>query len=166
MRSIRTGFWLGAFLLGASVPAFCQIVVIPNGSGRVIPANSREGVFQETVYTTGAVDVSLSVLRNSTLRFTSSATISTSGPSVNVSINVPLGQFGLTPGDLVLFVFSVRHRGTEFNTGSVVLSMIPVVPALKDPPPPPPTSTTRLAPPPCEGPGEVAARREDPDELG
>ena len=165
MRSVRTGFWLAAFLVGASVPAYCQIIVPPNGSGRTIEANVLSSPFQQNVHSTGAFDFSLAVLKNTQLRFLVCGTVCTSGPTTTVTLNVPLGKFGLLAGDLVTFVWKVRHRDTEGGTTSIIVAVIPVVAAsggdVPVPPPtlPPPTTTRLLRPE--VGPGDIAARREE-----
>lgn len=166
MRSVRTGVWLAAFVMGASVPAFCQIVIPPNGSGRTIEAGVVSIPFQQGVHSTGPFDFTLAVLKNAQLRYVASGIVCTSGPSTSVTFNVPVGQFGLSAGDYVTFIWKVRHRVSEGGTTSIITAMIPVVAPsgggdIPVPPPtgPPPT-TTRLTPPQA-GPGEIAARREE-----
>jgi hypothetical protein len=157
MRSVRSLVWLSVFLIGAAAPAFCQIIVPPNVPGAAVPANIGTSAFQQSVFSTGPFDVSLAVLRNGQLRFCTSAIICTSGPFTTVKFDVPLGSFGLAAGDILTFVFVVHHRGTEGNTTSLALSVIPVIaaPAIC-----PPTTTSR-APDAGATDGGRWARRED-----
>jgi hypothetical protein len=162
MRSVRSCLWLSAFLLGASMPAFCQAIFPPNGSGFRIAANAGTSAYQQTVYSTGAFDASLVVFRNGVPKFAAAGTVCTSGPLTNVSINVPFGSFGMQEGDTIIFAFTVRHRTTEGGTCSAIVSVIPVGPHLPRqlPPPPPPPGETKIW---RSGGGEFAcwARRED-----
>jgi hypothetical protein len=164
MRSARVGFWTAVFLAGACIPAFCQVIVPPNISGRTITADAGASAYQQSVYSTGNFDVSLTVFRNAQLRFAASGVVCTSGPLTNVSINVPFQQFGLSAGDVVVFLFSVRHRGTEGNTWSSVLTIIPVVAGSTPPTTTPPTTTSK-----SDAPGSIAPafamRREDEPAL-
>ena len=165
MRSVRSCLWLSAFLLGASAPAFCQVIFPPNTSGYRIAADAPTSAYQQSVYSTGAFDVGLAVYLNGQLKFAASGLVCTSGPMTNVSVNVPFGCFGLKSGDSVLFIFVVRHRSTEGGSCSAILSLIPVGPSAAEvtapPKDPPPTSGTKLWRP---GGEEYArwARREDP----
>jgi hypothetical protein len=146
MRSVRSCLWLSAFLLGASMPAFCQVIFPPNGSGGRIAADLGTAAFQQTVYSTGAFDASLVVFRNGQPKFCASGTVCTSGPLTNVSVNIPFGSFGMQAGDTIIFAFTVRHRDTEGGTCSAVVSLIPVGPAAGTTIPP----GGRVPPPPGE----------------
>ena len=138
MRSARTGLWLAAFLLGASLPAFCQVIVPPNISGKTIPVDAGASQFQQQVYSTGTFQASLVVMKNFQIKFRGSGVVCTSGPLTTVSFNIPFNQFGLTVGDNITFLFTVKHDSTEGGTSSVAVSIIPVVQATTTPPPPPP----------------------------
>jgi hypothetical protein len=138
MRSARTGLWLAAFLLGASLPAFCQVIVPPETSGRTIATDTGMSRFQEPVYSTGTFEVSLIVLKNFQIKFNGSGVVCTSGPMTTVSFNIPFNQFGLTAGDSLTFLFRVKHGNTEGGTSTLAVTVIPVVPATSTPPPPPP----------------------------
>ncbi len=157
MRSARAGVWLAAFVVAGSASAFGQVILPPNGSGRTIAADLAVAPFQQSVHSTGAFDFTLAVLKNTSLRFVACGTVCTTGPTTNVTVNIPVGKFGLTPGDFVTFVWTVRHRDTEGGTTSAVIAIIPVVPGCGVPPTP---TTTRL---PCPAilPKDVAARREE-----
>ena len=164
MRRLRVSVWLSAFLFGAALPAFCQAIVPPNGSGFRISADTVQASFRETVYSTGPFDAALAVYQNSTLRFCASGTVCTSGPMTDVSIPLSFASWGLKSGDMVIFVWTVRHRTTEGGSLSSVVSLIPVGPAAACNPPPttttPPPTTSRLLP--AGGPGLPSwARRED-----
>ena len=152
MRSVKCLVWSGLFLLGAAVPAFCQVIVPPNIPGAALPVDIGTAAYQQTVYSTGPFDFLLGVFKNGRLRFVSCGTVCTSGPYTGVSIDVPFGSFGLRAGDVLTFAFSVTHRGTEGNTTSLTLSIIPIVAA--------PTQTTAA---PRSAPSEPArwARREE-----
>lgn len=165
MRRARSiSLWLSAFLLGTAVPAFCQVIVPPNISGRAIPTDIGTASFQAPVYSTGAFDASLLVFRNGQLKFFGSGTVCTSGPLTTVSFSVPFGQFGLTAGDAVTFALAIHHQGTEGNTTSVALSIIPVVTgsAPPPPPPPPPPPTSKASPAPDGAWARADARKEEP----
>lgn len=141
MRSVRSLVWLSVFLMGAAAPAFCQIIVPPNVPGAAVPANIGTTAFEQSVFSTGPFDVSLAVLRNGQLRYCASALVCTSGPFTTVKFDVPLGSFGLVAGDSLMFALVVHHRGTEGNTTSLMLTVIPVIAAPKVCPPP---TTSRL----------------------
>jgi len=140
MRASRIGFWLSAFLVAGALPAFCQVIVQPNGSGKTVPVDAAVGRFQQSVSTTGPIDYTLVVIKNFTPKFSGSGTVCTSGPSVNLSIDVPLSSFGMSAGDTLIFALTVKHRGSEGNTTSVIVSIIPVVGATPSP------TTQRLIP--------------------
>lgn len=159
MRSARAGVWLAAFVVAGSASAFGQVILPPNGSGRTIAADLAVAPFQQSVHSTGAFDFTLAVLRNTSLRFVACGTVCTTGPTTNVTVCVPVGKFGLVPGDFVTFVWTVRHRETECGTTSAVIAIIPVVAGCGGTTTPPPT-TTRLTPPVFQ-PKDVAARREE-----
>jgi len=76
----------------------------------------------------GVVDpfsyVRSAVLKNGALKYCASGTVCTSGPFSTVKFDVPLGSFDLHAGDVLIFVFTVRHRGTEGNTVSANISII------------------------------------------
>ena len=157
MRIARPLFWSTVFLMGAAVPAFCQVIVPPNIPGAAVPANAVTGSFQQTVFSTGPFDFCLAIVKNGQLKYVASAIVCTSGPFTTVKFDVPLGSFGLAAGDTLIFAFTVHHRGTEGGTTSLTLSIIPVVAA---PASCPPTQTTRapdLAP---SGAGHWARREE------
>ena len=63
MPRSRTALWLGLFLFGAAAPAFCQVIVPPNISGRTIPSNGGSATFVEPVYSTGPFNATLLVFR-------------------------------------------------------------------------------------------------------
>jgi hypothetical protein len=136
MRSVTCLVWSGLFLLGAAIPAFCQVIVPPNIPGAAVPANLATGSFSQSVFSTGPYDFSLAILKNGQLKYCASGTVCTSGPFSTVKFDVPLGSFDLHAGDTLIFIFTVRHRGTEGNTVSANISIIPVVGAT-------PTQTTR-----------------------
>jgi hypothetical protein len=138
MRSARTGLWLAVFLMGASLPAFCQVIVPPNISGRTIATDTGMSQFQEPVYSTGTFEASLAVLKNSQMKFYGSGVVCTTGPVTTVSFNIPFNQFGLTAGDSITFLFRVKHGSTEGGTASYAVTVIPVVQGSTTPPPPPP----------------------------
>jgi len=147
MRSVTSLCWSAVFLAGAAAPAFCQIIVPPNVPGAAVPANAVTGPFQQTVFSTGPFDFCLAILKNGQLKFVASAIVCTSGPFTTVKVDVPLGTFGLIAGDSLIFAFTVHHRGTEGNTTTLSLAVIPVVAA---PATCPPTQTSRspdIAPP-------------------
>ena len=138
MRSARTGFWLAAFLMGASLPAFCQVIVPPNISGKTIATDTGMGKFEQPVYSTGTFEASLAVLRNGQLKFFGSGVVCTSGPMTTISFDIPFNQFGLRAGDSVSFLFRVKHGTTEGGTASYAVTIITVVQGSTTPPPPPP----------------------------
>jgi hypothetical protein len=157
MRSVRSLVWSSVFVMGAAVPAFCQIIVPPNVPGAAVPANIGTTSFEQNVFSTGPFDASLAVLRNGQLKYFVSSIICTSGPFTTVKFDVPLGTFGLVAGDSLIFAFVVHHRTTEGNTTSLTLSVIPVIAA---PVVCPPTTTSR-APDAGATDGGRWARRED-----
>src|SRR3954468_10227133 len=138
MRSARPGLWLAAFLVGASPPAFCQVIVPPEISGRTIATDTGMSQFHEPVYSTGTFEASLIVLKNFQVKFQGSGVVCTSGPVTMVNFNIPFNQFGLTAGDSITFLFRVKHGSTEGRTSTVAVTVIPVVQASTTPPPPPP----------------------------
>lgn len=138
MRNARMGLWLLAFIVGAAVPGFCQVIVPPNVSGRTIAADAGTSTFQQAVHSTGNFQASLVVLRNSQMKFSGSGIVSTCGPMTTVYFDLAFGTFGLRAGDLVTFIFTVKHLGTEGNTSSVVVTVLPVVAA---------STTTTTTPP-------------------
>jgi hypothetical protein len=140
MRCLRSCLWLSVFLLGAALPAFCQGgIVPPNGSGFRIPENIGTANFVQTVFSTGPYDSFLLVFQNGVPKFAAGATVCTTGPLSTVSIPVPFGCFGLQSGDIIAFMFWVRHRTTEGGTTSLILSVIPVGSDGGTTTPPPPT---------------------------
>ena len=147
MRSVRSWMWVPLFVLGAALPAFCQPIFPPNGSGFRIPADAGTLAYQQTVFSTGAFDAALAVFQNSQLKFFATGIVCTAGPLTDVSINVPFGSFGLNAGDLVIFVFRVHHRATEGGTCSTIVSVIPVGPPDTSSSPPSPPSQSRLVRP-------------------
>lgn len=161
MRRSRTALWLGVFLLGAAAPAFCQVIVPPNISGRTIPTDIGTTSFLDPVYSTGPFDATLLVFRNGQLKFFSSATICTSGPLTTVNISIPFGRLGLAAGDAITFAFAVHHQNTEGNTSSLSLSFIPVVAGSSSSSGPTPTSRATPVPPSSGSP--AAARKEELD---
>lgn len=127
MRASKIGLWLSAFLVAGSASAFCQVIVQPNGSGHSVPVGAPAGQFLESVASSGPFDYTLAVYKNAQLKFTASGSVCTSGPSVNVSIDVPFSGFGLAGGDTLVFAFTVQHRGTDGNSRSTVVALIPVL---------------------------------------
>jgi hypothetical protein len=156
MRSARTGLWLTAFLLGASLPAFCQVIVPPNISGHTIPSDIITGQFQQPVYSTGTFEATLLITKNYQIMFYGSVLVGTNGPITNVGFNIAFNRFGLVAGDSITFVFSVKHRATEGGTTSVTVSVIPVVPPTSTPPP-----TSKLWSSPGGASRLAAARKEE-----
>jgi hypothetical protein len=146
MRRVRVGVWLAAFVAGASAPAFCQVIVPPNVSGRTIPADAGVLTFQQTVASDGAFHEHLAVYHNFKLAFLASGVVCTSGPLTTVDINIDFSQFGLVDGDTILFVYTVKHLGNDGNTRSKVISLIPVVAASGGTSSPPPTSRATTEP--------------------
>jgi len=157
MRSVRSLCWSAVFLAGAAAPAFCQVIVPPNVPGAAVPANAATGSFQQTVFSTGPFDFCLAILKNGQLKYVASAIVCTSGPFTTVKFDVPLGSFSLLAGDTLIFAFTVHHRGTEGNTTSLSLAIIPVVAA---PATCPPTQTSRVPDVPASAPGHWARREE------
>jgi hypothetical protein len=137
MCRFRSVVWSFLFLMGAAVPALCQVIVPPNIPGAAVPANIGTSAYQQTVYSTGTFDFTLLILKNGLPKYFTAATVCTSGPFTTITFDVPLGSFGLKAGDLLVFIFTVRHRGTEGNTTSTVTAFIPVI----APPQMPPTTT-------------------------
>lgn len=137
MRSVKCLVWSGLFLMGAAVPAFCQVIVPPNIPGAALPVDLGTAAYAQTVYSTGPFDFLLAVFKNGQLKFTACGTVCTSGPYTGISVDVPFGSFGLKAGDTLTFAFVVRHRGTEGNTASLTISVIPIVGAAT-----PPTQTS------------------------
>lgn len=144
MRPLRIGIWLSAFLLAASVPAFCQVIVPPNVSGKTIPVDSGTAAFQQQVFSTGNFNATLLVFQDLRLKFFASADICTTGPLTTICFDVPFGQFGLDVGDAITFALRITHLGTEDNTRSLTISVIPVVAGSSPPPPPPPPPPTSM----------------------
>lgn len=157
MRSVRSLFWSAVFLGATAVPAFCQVIVPPNVPGAAVPANAGTSSFQQSVFSTGPFDFLLVVLKNGQLKYTAAAIVCTSGPFTTVKFDVPLGSFGLTAGDTLIFAFTVHHRGTEGGTTSLTLSVVPVVAA---PATSPPTQTSRAPDGAPSGVGRWARREE------
>jgi len=141
MCRVRTAVASLVFLAGAAVPAFCQVIVPPNIPGAAVPANVGTSSFQQTVFSTGPFDFTLTILRNGQVKYCVGATVCTSGPFTTLTFDVPLGCFGLTAGDTLIFLFRVRHRTTEGGTCSANIAIIPVVGATTTPP----TQTSRWA---------------------
>ena len=133
MRSVKCLVWSGLFVLGAAVPAFCQVIVPPNIPGAALPADLATAAYQQNVFSTGPFDFLLGVFKNGRLKFTACATVCTSGPYTAVSVDVPFGSLGLKAGDVLTFAFAVTHRGTEGNTTSLTISIIPIVGASSPP---------------------------------
>jgi len=128
MRSLRSGLWSSAFVLGAALPAFCQPIVPPNTSGFRIFSDTTKAAFEQNVYSTGPFDFFLAVFQNSQLKFSSAGTVCTSGPFTTVDVPIPFNCLTLKTGDVMTFVFGVRHRSTEGGTCSLLVSAIPVGP--------------------------------------
>jgi hypothetical protein len=128
MRSVRSGLWLFVFVLGAALPAFCQPIVPPNTSGFRIFSDTTKALFEQNVYSTGPFDFFLAVFQNTQLKFATSGTVCTSGPFTTVDVPIPFNSMTLKTGDVMTFMFGVRHRTTEGGSGSLVVSAIPVGP--------------------------------------
>jgi hypothetical protein len=86
----------------------------PIDSGMILPPASQDRVFGRVIYTNDTFSFSMQSGVGQTILWSVEITVVTSGPSVLVSVNVPLSTFSLVDGQILSTDITVNY-----NSGSV-----------------------------------------------